>query len=95
MKRLVSLFLFVLLVVGISACGQIGQKEEDSDIQNTDGGVEDINTSAATEKSEVGTVNIPEGFVLIEGGTFQMGSPETEGWRSDDETQHTDRKSVV
>ena len=36
-----------------------------------------------------GTVNIPEGFVLIEGGTFQMGSPETESWRSDDETQHT------
>ena len=89
MKWLVSLFIFVLLVVGISACGQIGQKEDDSDIQNTDGGVEDISTSAATEKSEVGTVNIPEGFVLIEGGTFQMGSPETEGWRSDDETQHT------
>ncbi len=37
MKRLVTLFLFVLLVVGISACGQIGQKEDDSDIQNTDG----------------------------------------------------------
>ncbi len=25
-------------------------------------------------------------FVLIPGGTFQMGSPETENWRSEDET---------
>ncbi len=27
-------------------------------------------------------------FVLIDGGTFQMGSPESEDWRSNDETQH-------
>ncbi|MDE7429097.1 MAG: SUMF1/EgtB/PvdO family nonheme iron enzyme [Lachnospiraceae bacterium] len=31
----------------------------------------------------------PENFVLIEGGTFEMGSPDTENWRSEDETQHT------
>lgn len=27
-------------------------------------------------------------FVLIKGGTFKMGSPESENWRGDDETQH-------
>ena len=32
--------------------------------------------------------NPPADFVLIQGGTFQMGSPESEGWRSDDETLH-------
>ena len=28
-------------------------------------------------------------FVRIQGGTFTMGSPESEDWRSNDETQHT------
>ena len=30
-----------------------------------------------------------EGFILITGGSFEMGSPDTEAWRSADETQHT------
>ena len=29
-----------------------------------------------------------DNFVLVKGGTFKMGSPESENWRSDDETQH-------
>ena len=33
-------------------------------------------------------VSVDDGFVLIGGGTFQMGSPESENWRIDDETQH-------
>ncbi len=28
-------------------------------------------------------------FVLIQGGTFNMGSPDTEAWRGEDETQHS------
>lgn len=32
---------------------------------------------------------INDGFVLISGGTFLMGSPESEAWRGDDEQQHT------
>lgn len=35
------------------------------------------------------TVDVNDSFILVKGGSFQMGSPETEGWRSDDETQHT------
>ena len=34
--------------------------------------------------------NAPEkDFLLIKGGTFTMGSPESEDWRSNDETQHS------
>lgn len=29
-----------------------------------------------------------EGFALVTGGTFEMGSPDSENWRSADETQH-------
>ena len=36
---------------------------------------------------------INDGFVLIQSGTFLMGSPETENWRIDDETQHEVRVS--
>ncbi|MBQ7506883.1 MAG: formylglycine-generating enzyme family protein [Lachnospiraceae bacterium] len=32
--------------------------------------------------------NIQDGFLLIEGGTFLMGSPESENWRIEDEFQH-------
>ena len=31
---------------------------------------------------------VDDGFVAIEGGTFNMGSPEDEPWRGSDETQH-------
>ena len=31
---------------------------------------------------------VDDGFALLEGGTFRMGSPEDENWRIDDETPH-------
>ena len=31
---------------------------------------------------------VNDGFLLIQGGAFLMGSPETENWRIDDEIQH-------
>lgn len=44
---------------------------------------------AGCGQEEAMPVEVPENFVLIPGGTFQMGSPESEAWRSEDETQHT------
>jgi sulfatase modifying factor 1 len=38
--------------------------------------------------TSAGTAGAADDFVLIKGGTFQMGSPASEPWRSDDETQH-------
>jgi formylglycine-generating enzyme required for sulfatase activity/flavodoxin len=34
-------------------------------------------------------IEAPEDFVPIEGGTFTMGSPESEAWREDDEVEHS------
>ena len=38
--------------------------------------------------AEISPSDVQDGFLLIEGGSFSMGSPETENWRIDDETQH-------
>ena len=35
-----------------------------------------------------GEKQVDDGFVWIEGGSFLMGSPESENWRIEDETQH-------
>ncbi len=43
-------------------------------------------TEAPAEEGKESSVN--DGFIWIEGGAFLMGSPETENWRIDDETQH-------
>lgn len=45
-------------------------------------------TGAITAFSATAQTAAPADFVLIRGGTFQMGSPESEDWRSNDETLH-------
>lgn len=86
MKCLTSFLLSVLLIFGMTACGQ---NEVVSEPEIDDGRKAPSSTSFPSEESEVDVVNIPDGFVFIKGGTFQMGSPETESWRSSDEAQHT------
>jgi len=47
------------------------------------------NTVQPTETQDIqNTAEIQDGFLLIDGGTFLMGSPETENWRIEDETLH-------
>lgn len=41
------------------------------------------------EKEEVAEAAMPEDFVFIKGGSFTMGSPADELWRSSDEVQHS------
>ena len=73
------------MVFSMTACGQ----------SDTAGKPEASGVTGENEMKETGAalptagVDVPENFVLVEGGTFQMGSPEDEAWRSDDETQHT------
>lgn len=69
MKRWMIFLLSAMLLFTLSACYQSGQQNE-----NSPGG----NSNLATPPEQDGnTVNAPESFVLIKGGTFQMGSPDT------------------
>ena len=63
--------------------------ETEEETMTVSSSAESVTVSTSSEENEVSMMEIPESFVLIEGGAFQMGSPETESWRSDDETQHT------
>ncbi|MDO4322482.1 MAG: flavodoxin [Lachnospiraceae bacterium] len=83
MKRWTAFLLAAVLLFTMSACSQNGQPNE-----STVGGNSD-NTGVVTPPNQENTANAPENFVLIKGASFEMGSPNTEAWRSDDETQHT------
>lgn len=85
MKRIISFLLAFVLVGTLAGCGGTEQPPAS--------GPSDQPPQASNQTSEI-TKNIPaevappEGFVLISGGTFQMGSPESEAWRGEDETAH-------
>lgn len=95
MRKFAASLLSVLLLVSITACGgaetnlqdntQAGIQTESS--ENNAGGKPDADAEGSEKPGQA--VDIEDGFILITGGTFRMGSPDTENWRSDDETQHS------
>ena len=104
MKRTVLFLLMFLLGFSLVGCGR-EQARNNSNVESSDGaqtldgaGSHGENTagnrSEETTQEEAGRMGeemapAVKNFVLIEGGTFQMGSPETEAWRSQDEMQHS------
>jgi formylglycine-generating enzyme required for sulfatase activity/flavodoxin len=85
MKRTLTVWLAILLSFGLAACEQSNPPAPDSTV------VQPISSSepSADKNAKESDVNIPQNFTLIKGGTFQMGSPDSENWRGADETQHT------
>lgn len=75
MKKLISVLISLSLIFSLAACTPRGNLNTDSDRNS---GIE----------SEVNNMQVSENFVFIQGDSFQMGSPESEAWRSADETQH-------
>ena len=78
-----ALMLVLALAVGLILNAFLQSREEAGDF----GWSAPVVTAAQTEEPRQ---TLPEdGFVLLPGGTFTMGSPETENWRIGDEAQRT------
>ena len=81
MKKWLSLLLAGVLTFSLAACGTSEQPLSSEPPEQPP-------QSESVSSSQPQPVEAPEGFVLITGGSFQMGSPDEEAWRSADETQH-------
>ena len=77
-KKVVALLVAILIVVVIAGIIFAISNEENNRTNNTSSG-ENVNNNVKVEE---------DGLILINGGTFEMGSPESEMQRESDETQH-------
>lgn len=83
MKRLTAIFLSLVMLVSLAACSSANDRDGESASQSS------VSSQSADTSETATNQEAPEGLVLIEGGSFQMGSPDSEPWRSEDETQHS------
>ena len=83
MKRLTAFLLSITMLFSLAACSSQETVESTSETET--------DTLISETSDDVSNTDQPisEGFILIEGGTFEMGSPESEAWRSEDEIQHS------
>lgn len=79
MKKFNLLVLATMMLFALSACSRDTPAPEST--SNTE----------VSEQTNPGTPepDIPSDFVLIKGGSFSMGSPDSEAWRGNDETAHS------
>ena len=80
-KKVIALLVAILIVAVIAGIILVVYRQEESETQNNYIG------GTTTNDGNV-SVDIADELVLINGGTFQMGSPESEMQRETDETQH-------
>lgn len=83
------ILLFTVVIFLLSGCGN--ENNENTLPNTTQSQAQDNNSKDENNRIQTfdKTQSAPEGFVLIKGGTFAMGSPESESWRGKDETQHS------
>ena len=83
---LLSVILGLVLTFAFPAETDSGWSESDAPWAFDTGADDPETTSQPMAESEAKQMD--DGFILIEGGTFLMGSPDTENWRIEDEAQH-------
>ncbi len=88
MKRMIPLLLTIVLLITLAGCNGAGQQAPSAPAQTSEQTPDQQSTAAPIESTQP-EIAPPEDFVLISGGTFQMGSLESEAWRVEDETAHT------
>lgn len=86
MKRTFTFFTTLFLILALAGCGN--QKQQEPSFPSESPQEPDQAATVSTESTSP-EIAPPEEFILISGGTFQMGSPESEAWRVEDETAHT------
>lgn len=94
MKRIGAIFMAAVMMI-LCSCGNHGTGQDRGSTDNN-GQAEtrleerDVTEGLGEDDTEnPAAASLPEEFVLVQGGTFQMGSPEEEAWRSEDEVLHT------
>lgn len=82
MKQNFALLIALLLALALAGCGNREQETPPVPAEPNQA----VTVQADSTLPEIAP---PEDFVLIGGGTFQMGSLESEAWRVEDEAAHT------
>ncbi len=82
----------ILAAVGLNLPSQSEPWQGEPTMPPADSGPavdENTQNSAEPNQPDNQLITVQDGFVFIKGGSFAMGSPEDEPWRSEDEAQHT------
>lgn len=90
MKRISAFLMAAVMIFSLATCGRASRESEAGNVETEPG----QNTASSEDAGQAADLDDtvsepPENFVLIKGGTFEMGSPETESWRAEDENLHT------
>ncbi len=88
MKKLLLLLLAAMALLLLAGCGAGNAPPVNASGRGKDHAAGDIAASTAQAATARPVSGMPEGFVLVRGGTFPMGSPENEPWRCNDELLH-------
>lgn len=100
MKRIGAIFMTAVMILMLCSCGNSvagqengsagGSGQAETGLEETDDAEKtDMGDAERNDTGSPAAIHLPEEFVLVQGGTFQMGSPDEEAWRSEDEVRHT------